>query len=203
MSFVKELLTENNIKDNPFEQFEIWFNEAQIANFKEPTAMCLSTSDKSGKPSSRMVLLKKFDERGFVFYTNYESRKAVELSENPFGALLFYWDILERQIRIEGKVEKISYTESEEYFKSRPYTARLGAIASKQSRPLKSRFTLMKQVAQLMLKYPVNVPLPENWGGYRLLPDSFEFWQGRENRLHDRFYYSRKNEIWTVIRLYP
>jgi pyridoxamine 5'-phosphate oxidase len=150
-----------------------------------------------------MVLLKQYDSRGFVFYTNYESRKGKEIAENPYGSLLFYWDILERQVRIDGKIEKISKEESEAYFKTRPYASRIGAIASMQSEILPSRFTLMRKVAELIMKHPVKVPLPPYWGGYRLQPETIEFWQGRKSRLHDRFLYTKENSKWNVKRLYP
>lgn len=196
-------LNNSAIAENPIAQFKIWFDEAVSASLAEPTAMTLSTVNNLGRPSSRIVLLKGYDELGFVFYTNYESRKGIELSQNPYASLLFFYEKLERQIRIEGICEKVSKEESEKYFQSRPYISRLGAIASKQSTPLKSRFTLMREVAGLMIKYPVNVPLPEYWGGYRLLPDCFEFWQGRESRLHDRFRYEKNELSWSLQRLYP
>ena len=194
---------ESTADADPFRQFKIWFKDAKHAEFLDPNAMALSTADKNGRPSSRYVLLKSYDEKGFVFFTNYESRKAGDMEENPYASLLFFWDKLERQIRIEGKVEKISAEESNEYFRTRPYESRLGAWASKQSHTLKSRFTLMREVAKLMAKYPKHVPLPEFWGGYRLIPDSFEFWQGRESRLHDRLVYTKNANEWVIRRLYP
>lgn len=196
-------LTEENISKNPFEQFERWFQDALKADFPDPNAFVLSTSDQNNKPSSRVVLLKEYDNDGFVFFTNYESRKGEELAINPNAAMIFFWDKLERQIRIEGKVGKISPEKSFEYFQTRPYTSRLGAHASKQSRELSSRFSLMRDVVKLMFKYPVNVPLPNNWGGYKLIPDRIEFWQGRKNRLHDRFRFTLENNIWVSKRLYP
>lgn len=196
---------ESNAKSNPFDQFQVWFDEMLKSNFVEPTAMILATSSKEGIPNARVVLLKQFDSRGFVFFTNYESKKGLEIQTNPRGCLLFYWDKLARQVRINGNIEKISKEESEEYFETRPYTSRLGAWASKQSRPLKSRFTLIREVVAMMTKYPTNVPLPPYWGGYRLLPDVYEFWQGRENRLHDRLLYtkSQNSDEWVITRLYP
>jgi pyridoxamine 5'-phosphate oxidase len=188
---------------NPFEQFAKWFEDVAQAEMLEPNAMTLATSAKDCKPSARVVLLKKFDYRGFVFFTNYESEKANQLTENPQSTLLFYWDKLARQVRINGVCEKVSEKESDDYFQTRPYTSRLGAWASQQSRPLSSRFSLIRQVAALMLKYPKNVPLPPYWGGYRLIPDYFEFWQGRESRLHDRIAYTLENEVWSIQRLYP
>ncbi|HPI20507.1 MAG TPA: pyridoxamine 5'-phosphate oxidase [Candidatus Kapabacteria bacterium] len=194
---------ESVAKDSPFEQFKLWFDEVSTTKFLEPNAMVLSTASKDGKPSSRVLLLKQFDENGFVFFTNYESRKGKELEENPNANILFFWDILERQVRIEGAVIKITKEESEEYFRTRPYKSRLGAWASKQSTPLKTRFTLIREVAKIMARYPLDVPLPPYWGGYRLIPTQFEFWQGRPSRLHDRIQYSLEKNIWKKIRLYP
>ncbi|OGU10302.1 MAG: pyridoxamine 5'-phosphate oxidase [Ignavibacteria bacterium GWA2_35_8] len=202
--YTKGSFSEKTAKENPFEQFKLWFEEVLAAEMLEPTAFVLSTSTKDRKPSSRVLLLKQFDEKGFVFYTNYDSRKGKEIEENPNAAILFFWDKLERQIRIEGKIEKISEVESDKYFQTRPYTSKLGTWASEQSSPLSSRFKLIRQVAQFMAKYPVNVPLPPNWGGYRLIPDVFEFWQGRESRLHDRLQYNKnENGKWVITRLYP
>ncbi len=193
----------DNADKDPFIQFQLWFDEAVKAGFLDPNAMVLTTSSTDGKPSSRYVLLKKFDENGFVFYTNYESRKGRELEENPNAFLLFYWDKLGKQVRIEGKCEKVSAEESDEYFQTRPYESRLGAWASHQSRELKSRFSLLRDVARLMAKYPKHVPLPPYWGGYRLRPELFEFWQGRESRLHDRLQYTKSGSGWNIERLYP
>jgi pyridoxamine 5'-phosphate oxidase len=194
---------ENVADNNPFVQFKIWFKQALDSDFLDPNALSLSTADKNGRPSSRMVLLKEYDDKGFIFFTNYDSRKGKEIAENPYASMLFFWDKLERQIRIEGKLEKVSEQESYDYFKTRPYTSRLGAWASKQSTQLSSRFKLMKEVAILMAKYPKDVPLPPYWGGFRLIPDAFEFWQGRENRLHDRIRYEIENGKWVKKRLYP
>ncbi len=197
-------LDEKSIKKNPFEQFEIWFNDALKGDFADPNAFALSTVNNEGKPSSRILLLKGYDSNGFVFYSNYESRKGQEIQQNPYAAMLFFWDKFERQVRIEGKIEKLTTEESNHYFQSRPYTSRLGAWASEQSRVLKSRFTLMRKVALLILKYPTNVPLPPHWGGYRLIPEQFEFWQGRPSRLHDRFrYLLLPDGNWQIDRLYP
>ncbi len=201
--YTSRQFNESIAKDSPFEQFKLWFDEVSQTNFLEPNAMILTTASKDAKPSSRVLLLKQFDENGFVFFTNYESRKGRELEENPNANLLFFWDILERQVRIEGTVSKISRAESEEYFKTRPYKNRLGAWASKQSKPLKTRFTLIREVAKTMSKYPFEVPLPPFWGGYRLVPTQFEFWQGRSSRLHDRIQYFLENDTWKKIRLYP
>ena len=193
----------SNAADTPFKQFEAWFDVVMKSDFIEPTAMVLSTATLNGKPSSRVVLLKKADENGFIFYSNYDSRKGNEIKNNPAGSLLFYWDKLERQVRIEGIIEKISKEESEKYFNTRPYESRLGAWASRQSEKLVSRFSLIREVAKLMLKYPVDVPLPDFWGGYRLIPEYYEFWQGRESRLHDRIAYQKNGSDWNKFRLYP
>ena len=201
--YTKASFNKNNADPDPVEQFRLWFNDAVECQMLEPNAMVLSTASKDGKPSSRVLLLKNFDKSGFVFYSNYESHKARELEENPFGSLLFYWDKLERQVRIEGSISKISFEESNEYFQTRPITSRLGAWASKQSSPLSSRFSLMKDVALLMAKFQNNVPLPPYWGGYRLVPSYFEFWQGRESRLHDRIRYALVDGSWDICRLYP
>lgn len=201
--YTKYSFTEKTALKNPFEQFKLWFDDAVNYPMMEPNAMALSTVNSEGKPSSRIVLLKRYDENGFVFFTNYESRKGKELEKNPYASLLFYWDKLERQIRIEGITEKISIVESEDYFQSRPYESRLGAWASKQSEVLPSRFTLIREVAKLLVKYPAKVPLPPFWGGYRLKPDMFEFWQGRPSRLHDRIRYSYRGGLWVIERLYP
>lgn len=196
-------LDENSIDKNPFNQFKFWMEDALKGEFYDPTAFTLSTADKSGKPSSRILLLKGFDENGFVFYTNYESRKGKEISENPYVSMLFYWDKFERQIRIEGKIKKMTSAESDKYYQSRPRTSKLGAWASDQSKELKSRFTLMRKVAKLVFKYPVHIPIPPHWGGYTVTPDRFEFWQGRSSRLHDRFQYNIIDGKWNIKRLYP
>lgn len=201
--YKKMSFNESIAKDSPFKQFDIWFKQALDSHFLDPNGFSLSTVNENGRPSSRMVLLKEYDEQGFVFFTNYESRKGKEINDNPFASMLFFWDKLERQIRIEGKIEKVSKQESEDYFETRPYTSRLGAWASKQSQKLNSRFKLMREVVLLMAKYPGDVPLPPYWGGYRLKPDAFEFWQGRESRLHDRIKYELDNGKWMKSRLYP
>lgn len=189
---------------SPFKQFEIWFNEVLESEIPEPNAMVLATADKNCKPSARVLLLKGFDESGFVFYTNYESRKGRELSENNFASLLFFWVDLERQIRIEGTVEKVTTQESEKYFKSRPFKSRLGAWASNQSEVIPGRMTIVKKFLGYLAKFhSKDIPLPPYWGGYRLIPGSFEFWQGRENRLHDRIRYRKEKENWIIERLSP
>jgi len=196
-------LTEQAVNKNPVKQFEEWFNTALKSGFKLPNAMTLATASKRGKPSARIVLLKGFDETGFVFYTNYKSRKAKELKKNPYASLLFYWDKLDRQVRIEGKINKITKAESEKYFGTRPYESRLGAWASNQSSVIKDRMVLENSYLKYLEKYPQNVPLPQYWGGYRLIPDMVEFWQGSKNRLHDRIRYTRKKSGWKIERLAP
>ena len=201
--YKKMSFNEKNAAENPFDQFKIWFSQALESDFLDPNAMVLSTTGKDGRPSSRIVLLKDYDDTGFVFFTNYDSRKGREIAENPYISLLFFWDKLERQIRIEGKLEQISSEDSYSYFKTRPYLSRIGSWASKQSQILSSRFKLMRKVVLLMAKYNKDVPLPTFWGGYKLIPYTFEFWQGRESRLHDRIHYKLVNDKWTINRLYP
>jgi pyridoxamine 5'-phosphate oxidase len=197
-------LSESQIKKDPLMQFTQWFDDASKAGFIDYTAVSLATSSKEGKPSVRMVLLKKFDENGFEFFTNYESRKGKDLKENPYACLLFYWDKLERQVRIEGKVEKVSKKESEDYFNTRPFKSRLGAWASNQSTVIDSRSVVIKEFVKYLMKFgSKNIPLPPHWGGYRLIPELFEFWQGRTNRLHDRIIYTKKNNTWDIKRLAP
>ncbi|KER10098.1 MAG: hypothetical protein HY22_07450 [[Candidatus Thermochlorobacteriaceae] bacterium GBChlB] len=203
--YLKGSLDEKDLNANPFKQFETWFQDARDAGIDEPNAMTLATATKDGKPSARIVLLKGFDERGFVFFTNYESRKGRELSENPNAALCFHWQKLERQVNIVGSVEKISTQDSEAYFNSRPLASRYGAWASRQSEPLESKTALLARVAELALKYPIgNVPLPPFWGGFRVVPDELQFWQGQPSRLHDRFRYLKQtNGVWKIDRLSP
>lgn len=187
------------MEPDPLRQFEACFAEAQRAGVRVPEAMAVATATAEGAPSVRMVLLKEVDERGFVFFTNYESRKGLELEANPRAALLFHWEPLGRQVRVEGPVERVSAADSDAYFASRPVRSRLGAIASRQSRPLADRAELERAVEAL----PENAPRPEWWGGYRLRPERYEFWQHRENRLHDRFLYERDGEGWSILRLNP
>lgn len=197
-------LSKSSVDKNPFEQFDLWMNEALNSDILDPSAMILATADKNGKPSARVVLLKGVDAGGFIFYTNYESRKGRDLAENPSASLLFFWKELERQVRISGTVEKISNGRSDEYFRSRPYESRLGAWASEQSSEIPDRGYLEKRFSELKEKYnDGNVPLPPFWGGYTLVPDNFEFWQGRENRLHDRIGYIKENDGWEIVRLAP
>jgi pyridoxamine 5'-phosphate oxidase len=198
-------LSEAELDPNPFEQFKKWFDQAIAAKLPEPTAMTLATATKSGRPSARIVLLKQFDERGFVFFSNYKSRKGKELSANPVAAVVFHWVGLERQVRIIGSVRRVSREESKEYFRTRPMGSRLAAWASKQSDVILSRDTLVQRVDELTFQYQKKeVPLPPNWGGYRVVPAEIEFWQGRPSRLHDRLRYSlKKNKTWKIERLSP
>lgn len=192
-----------NADKSPFKQFDKWLTDAETAGFLDPNAVTVATVGNDGMPSMRVVLLKSFDEQGFVFYTNYESKKGREIADNPLASMLFFWDKLERQIRIQGKIEKVTPEESDAYFKTRSHTSKVGAWASKQSEPLSSRNKLMAEAAMLMAKYPINVPRPPHWGGYRLIPEYFEFWQGRESRLHDRIVYEKNNADWNISRIYP
>ena len=200
-NYVKHELIEENISSNPFEQFGQWFEDAGKAEMIEPNAMTLATATATGKPSARTVLLKAFSDNGFVFYTNYHSRKGAELTENNQAAILFYWDAMERQVRIEGIVEKVELKLSDEYFASRPYESRLSAIVSEQSEVIPSRQFLEDRLEEVR-NFGV-VKRPENWGGYILKPNYFEFWQGRASRLHDRIVYSFENNAWAIKRLAP
>jgi pyridoxamine 5'-phosphate oxidase len=190
-------LSRRDLELDPLRQFQKWYAEAGS------DAVALSTATREGAPSARMVLVKEADERGFVFHTNYESRKGRELEANPRAALLFYWHELGRQVRVEGPVERVSREESEAYFRTRPHGAQLAALTSGQSDPVESREALEARFAALEARYKDEVPLPEDWGGYRLFPEQYEFWQHRENRLHDRFRYRRDGDHWTIERLSP
>lgn len=201
--YTKNEFSEKTLSENPFILFSNWFDYAKLNIHTDHNAFALSTVNEIGEPSSRIVLLKSFDEKGFVFFSNYESRKGKELEANPNASILFFWAELERQIRIQGHIEKISEEESNEYFQTRPYTSKIGAWVSKQSQPLTSRFKLLREVALKIFQNPSYVPLPPHWGGYRLIPKEFEFWQGRPSRLHDRFLYKFKESGWQIIRLYP
>ena len=196
---------EKNINKNPFKQFGMWMNLAIERNVNEPIAMNLSTVNEKGKPSSRIVYLKSFDNKGFVFYTNYLSRKGSQLMSNPYAALNFFWPELEKQVRLEGKVVKVSKAMSDAYFKSRPRESQIGAWASHQSSELNGREELEKKVENLTKKYQGQpIPRPGYWGGFCLVPDRIEFWQGRPNRLHDRIVYRKiKGSNWKISRLSP
>jgi pyridoxamine 5'-phosphate oxidase len=189
---------------NPFEQFEIWLSEAIEGNIFEPNAMVLATATAGGKPSARIVLLRSFDESGFTFYTNYGSRKARELAENPQASLLFYWAEMERQIRVEGTVSRAAEEVSDDYFASRPRESQLGAWVSPQSEPIESRAFLERKFAELAEQWKAHqIKRPPNWGGFVLQPEAFEFWQGRKGRLHDRLFYAKNEKDWEIRRLAP
>jgi pyridoxamine 5'-phosphate oxidase len=202
--YTRRALAEADVDPDPVVQFGRWFEQAERSGLLEPHAMTLATATPDGRPSARMVLLRGFDERGFCFYTNYESRKGAELAANPRAALVFWWDKLERQVRIEGHIERTSRAESEAYFASRPPGSQLSAAASPQSRVIDDRAALERRVAELATTVPDGrLPLPEFWGGYRLVPEVVEFWQGRSNRLHDRLRYRRAGDGWRIERLAP
>ncbi len=198
-------LSEQDAEDNPVKQFEKWWKQAIDSKIEEPNAMALATSNASGKPSVRIVLLKEIQKNGFVFYSNYESRKGKEIAENPFVSLLFFWTAMERQVRIEGKIKKISALQSDTYFFSRPRESRIGAWSSPQSSVIGGREFLEKNVEKYNQRFKSgNIPRPQYWGGYIVKPYCFEFWQGRQGRLHDRLQYSHsKNKNWILKRLAP
>ena len=202
--YTLEELTESEVDSSPFVQFQRWFDQAVEAQLPEPNAMTVATATKDGIPSARIVLLKGFDDRGFVFYTNYNSHKAQELIDNPHAALVFLWTELERQIRIVGSVEKIAAEESDAYFYSRPIGSRLGAWASEQSQVISSRDVLEQRLEDLKAEYEnQDIPRPPHWGGFRVKPIAIEFWQGRSSRLHDRLRYQLQNGKWMLDRLSP
>lgn len=202
-NYEKGELVESSAKASPFEQFDLWLKQAIELPVAEPTAMTLATVGDQGRPSARIVLLKGVEPEGFVFYTNYESRKGQELAHQPWASLLFFWQPLERQVRIEGQIEKVSPENSDAYYASRPIGSRIGAWASNQSQSVKLE-QLKERVSQIEAKYGDNPPRPPHWGGYILKPSYFEFWQGRPSRLHDRLVYRPAEDgLWTMDRLAP
>lgn len=201
-SYEKHVLLESQALASPFAQFALWFDEALAAKVPEPNAMTLATVDAHGQPSARIVLIKGFDERGFTFFTNYESRKGLDLQAEPRASLLFFWQPLERQVRIEGVVEKVPAEESDAYYHSRPAGSRIGAWASRQSQPI-TREELEAREQEFRERYGDAPPRPPHWGGYRLKPTAFEFWQGRPSRLHDRLRYVADGPAWKIERLSP
>ncbi|MGH7496096.1 MAG: pyridoxamine 5'-phosphate oxidase [bacterium] len=203
--YLQRALLENEVDLDPIVQFQKWFADAVAANLPEPEAMTLATCTTAGKPSARIVLLKGCDQQGFIFFTNYNSRKGHELSQNAFAALVFWWVALERQIRIEGRVEEISAEESDRYFRTRPRGSQLGAWVSQQSQVAEGREIIEARLRELEKEFDNReVPRPPHWGGFRLIPEAIEFWQGRPNRLHDRLrYHKGENGEWTIKRLWP
>jgi pyridoxamine 5'-phosphate oxidase len=202
--YARGSLDENSVDTDPIRQFQLWLEQALDAQLPEPNAMTVATVDAEGRPSARILLIKGVDERGFVFYTNYESRKGRELAGNPHASLLFHWIELERQVRIEGVVEKTSAEQSDAYFASRPLASRIGAWASEQSREIATRAELEAREKAFAERFGESPPRPPHWGGYRLVPDRIEFWQGRPSRLHDRILYTREAENrWQISRLSP
>ncbi|MGE3974651.1 MAG: pyridoxamine 5'-phosphate oxidase [Bdellovibrionales bacterium] len=188
---------------NPFAEFQIWHKRYADTKPREPNSAFLSTSDRQGVPSGRVILFKTFDEKGILFFTNYDSRKGRDLSDNPQAALTFYWDSLHQQVRMFGSVSRLTAFESDQYFKSRPYESQISAWASRQGQRIENREYLEKQFAEYKKKYPTEVPRPDYWGGYRLVPSRVEFWMGRDNRLHDRMEYVFEGGKWKIQRLSP
>lgn len=202
--YSKSALDLDSVAPSPINQFRTWFNEAIKSEILEPNAMVVGTVDNNNQPMQRTVLLKAFDEKGLVFYTNYGSRKAAQISDNPRTSLLFPWYGLERQVAVTGVAEKISKAESLAYFTSRPFGSRLGAWVSQQSKVISSRSILEMKLEEMKQKFKDGqIPLPDFWGGFRVVPDSFEFWQGRPNRLHDRIFYKKENDQWNISRMSP
>lgn len=202
-SYRRGKLEEHSASTDPRKQFEVWYSQAVRAKIPEPNAMTLATVSLAGRPSTRVVLIKGWDSRGIIWYTNYESRKGIELLRNPYASLQFHWVTLERQIRVEGKVEKISEKESDAYYHSRPLGSRIGAWASPQSKVIPNRAILEARTGSMEKKFNSHPPRPPFWGGFRMIPDCWEFWQGRENRLHDRLRYRKVKGRWVRERLAP
>jgi len=197
-------LDAGDLERHPVDQFQKWFEQITMSGMPDPTAMILSTCGANLRPTSRIMLLKEFSRSGFTFFTNYTSKKGLQLEENPYGSLLFAWHFLERQVRIEGKIEKLNAAKSDHYFETRPVGSRIGAWTSPQSQPIPSREYLEERERKFQEEFkPESIPRPEEWGGYILIPDKFEFWQGRESRLHDRFEYNLKVKTWEIVRLAP
>jgi pyridoxamine 5'-phosphate oxidase len=202
--YTSEVLNFNDLKHDPMAQFEQWFDSATKNEPSEPNAMALATANEQGKPSVRYILLKAYDHSGFIFFTNYESRKSIDINYNPWGALVFYWPVSQQQVRAEGKIVLLSESESDEYFNNRPHGSKIGAWASPQSKPIPNREYIEKLKEEYEKKYQnFMVPRPKYWGGYKLVPHTIEFWQGRPDRLHDRFEYRLKDGIWKKERLAP
>ncbi len=202
-NYDRSVLVEADADADPVVQFGRWFEEALAGGLKEPNAMALGTVDVDGRPSVRMVLLKGYDERGFCFYTNTQSRKGQELAGNATCALMFWWDVLHRQVRIEGRAEPVSAAEADAYFASRPHGSQVGAWASPQSRVVPGREAIEAAEREMLARYPAEVPRPTHWSGYRVVPECIEFWQGRVSRLHDRLRYTRVDDAWRIERLAP
>lgn len=201
--YSSQSLNEEDCTAQPLEQFQHWLSEAMQAKVNEPTAMNLATVGDNGRPQARIVLLKEVAAEGLVFFSNYQSRKGRAMAHNPYAAVTFFWPELERQVRIEGIVQQLNNTDSDAYFKTRPYTSRIGAWASQQSEVISSKLELMTRATKFAAKYLLAVPRPPHWGGYVLIPDQFEFWQGRPSRLHDRIQYIWQNDNWIRQRLAP
>lgn len=201
--YAREALDEAHTDADPFKQFARWWDEATNSQLPEPNAMTLATADANGRPAARTVLLKGFDDSGFVFFTNYESRKGTELAANPRACLLFFWPELERQVRIDGDVARVDAAESDEYFRSRPLASRIGAWASPQSQVIPGRAWLLARAAEMGLRHGLSPERPPHWGGFRVRPFAIEFWQGRPSRLHDRLLYTRAGDAWQRQRLAP
>lgn len=202
-NYLSQPLQKSTLQKDPIKQLEIWMTQVQETSILDPTSASLATASKNGFPTNRIVLIKEVTTKGLIFYTNYNSQKALQLKENPKACLLFYWDMLHRQVRINGTVSKISSQKSETYFQSRPFESQIMASISSQSAPLYSKETINSQFEQIHKTKTNPLPLPKHWGGYILTPHYFEFWQGQSNRNHDRFAYSQKNSTWSLQRLAP